>query len=295
MLFRLWLSDTIDMRTSLCLDVQTVKSVCLALGPYRNLTTLTASILFLHPNCQVLNHAGKRIYGKGEVDFLWNYNKDKLDRFIQFARKISEKGQRGDLGGSIVYSHAFDSKHKMKEIYTKNGSGMTKKLIKCLFWKEPLHTANLIRERSVDLASIFESEDRLRFLMPIRNPLDCAVSNLRTGHVNLFQRLGKDSSVFEVLQAVLDEIFWFVDLKTKFPNRFFYFFEHEISRKMLVDLAEFLKLDPTESWISDTLAAMKIKSGYTHDTKLLRFYRDYVCDKCSRFPDLSKGLLAFIE
>ena len=98
-----------------------------------------------------------------------------------------------------------------------------------------------------------------------------------------------------VVQAVLDEIFWFADLKKRFPNRFFYFFEHEISQEMLVNLAEFLQLDPNEAWITNALSVMNIKSGYNHDSKLLRFYRDYVCDKGSRFPDLSKGLLFFIE
>ena len=98
-----------------------------------------------------------------------------------------------------------------------------------------------------------------------------------------------------VVQAVLDEIFWFADLKKKFPNRFFYFFEHEISQEMIVNLAEFLQLDPNEVWIANALSVMKIKSGYNHDSKLLRFYRDYVNDKGSRFPDLSKGLLFFIS
>lgn len=292
---RLRLSDLIDLMTSRYLDIQDIESVCLTLGPYRNLTTLIASVLFLHPNCQVLNHAGSRIYGNRQIDFLWDFNKDKLDRFIQFAIKISGKGERGNLGGSITYSHAFDSMHKMKETFAKTNLPLIKKQIKCLFWKESQSTSNLIRERQVDLASIFEIEDRLRFLLPIRHPLDCAVSNLNTGHVNRFRGLNRNSSIFEVAHAILDEIFWFADLKKRFANRFFYFFEHEISREMLVDLAGFLQLEPNEVWIANALSVMKIKSGYNHDSKLLRFYRDYINDKSSRFPDLSKGLLSFIE
>ena len=74
--FRLRLTDVIDLRTSRYLDIQDIESVCLTLGPYRNLTTLTASVLFLHPNCQVLNHAGIRIYGNRQIDFLWDYNNE---------------------------------------------------------------------------------------------------------------------------------------------------------------------------------------------------------------------------
>jgi hypothetical protein len=52
-----------------CSDISTeqVKTVCLALGPYRNLTT---SLLFLHPTCQVLNHGGQRILGDRRLDWL---------------------------------------------------------------------------------------------------------------------------------------------------------------------------------------------------------------------------------
>jgi len=64
---------------------------------------------------------------------------------------------------------------------------------------------------------------------------------------------------------------------------------------MLTDLAEFLKLEPNERWIKDALSIMKIKPSYNHDSELLQFYRNYVSDKGSRFPELTKGLLLFIE
>ena len=129
------LADLVDLKTSQFMDIQGVESVCLTLGPYRNLTTLTASALFLHPNCQVLNHAGSRIYSNKQINFLLDYNKTKLDRFIQFAIKISSKGQKGAMGGSITHSHAFDSKYGMKDVYTKKGLELTKDQIKCLFGK----------------------------------------------------------------------------------------------------------------------------------------------------------------
>lgn len=293
--FRSRLNDRIEIRASKHVDIQDVKSVCLTLGPYRNLTTLTATVLFLHPNCQVLNHAGKRVFGIKQVDFLMDYTKEKLNRFIQYAINLSGKGQRGSQGGSITYSHAFDSNHETKEIFAKTGSELVKKQIICLFWKESLRTSKLIRERHVDLASIFKSEDRLRFLLPIRHPLDCAVSNRNRPKYKKFPNLNKDSSIFDVVQAVLDEIFWFADLKEKFPDRFHYYYQHEISKEMLVNLAKFLQLDPSEEWITNALTVMKIKSGYNHNDELINFYRDYVFEKGSKFPELSKGLLLFIE
>ncbi len=293
--YRIALGDVVELRRSRQLDIRDIKSVCLALGPYRNLTTLTASTLFLHPNCQVLNHAGKRIYGKRQVDFLQDFSREKLDRFLQFALQISTTGHRGDTGGSITHSHAFDPRYKTKELFEKAGVETRKQKIKSLFWKESLRTSNIIRERRVDLGDIFGKDARLRFLLPIRNPLDCAVSNLKTGHVNRFPGLSKSSPTQEVVQAILDEIFWFADLKKKFPDRFHYFFEHEISRPMLVDLARFLELDPDETWITNALSAMEINPGYEHNGALVDFYRDYIKNKGAVFPEVSRGLLAFVE
>lgn len=56
-------------------------TVCSILGPYRNLTTLTASCLMLHPNIQVLNHYHQL---NSQVDnFLLNYSDENFERFIK--------------------------------------------------------------------------------------------------------------------------------------------------------------------------------------------------------------------
>jgi hypothetical protein len=290
-------SDVLDMRKSQRVDVREVHSVCLALGPYRNLTTLTASTLFLHPDCQVLNHAGDRVYGNHPVDFLQDFSREKLDRFVQFAIQISGKGHRGDIGGSITFSHAFHprKRHKANEIFEKVTVETRKERIKSLFWKESLRTSNVIRERNVDLADVFEKDARLRFLLPIRHPIDCALSNIRTGHVERFPGLKRSTPPREVVQAILDEIVWFARLRSEFPDRFHYFFEHEICPTMLADLATFLELDPDETWIDNAMAAMKINPGYGHDDSLVCSYLDSVNDKCADFPELSRGLQAFVH
>ena len=87
-------------------------------GPYRNLTTLTASVAALHPNCQVLNHAHERILPHREVDFFSDYTSDKWNRFLQYGLRISLGGERGRTGGSIVHSHAFDHGN-VKDLYQK--------------------------------------------------------------------------------------------------------------------------------------------------------------------------------
>jgi hypothetical protein len=290
---KLKISDTMDLMMSRSIDISACETVCLALGPRGNLTTLTAAILFLHPDCQVLNHAGTRIYGNKQIDFLSDYSEERFERFIQFAIRISNKGFRGDRGGSITYSHAFDSKYQTKDVYQKTGEGLVKEHIRCLFWKESQRTSNLIREKQIDLGNIFKQNDKLRFLQPIRNPMDCAISNLNTGHVTMFKGLSRSSSVIEVTRTILDEIYWLGELVETYPGRFHYYFEHEISEKMLINLAKFLQLDPDETWLANALSIMKIKPSYDHNRELSTFYRDYVINKFSRFPALSEGLLLF--
>src|SRR5690349_16380034 len=94
-----------------------IRSVCLFLGPYRNLTTLTASLLFLHPRCQVLNHAACRIFGDPRFDFLADYSERRFNDFMRYAIHASRGGRRGQFGGSITHSHAFDEQYLTRELF----------------------------------------------------------------------------------------------------------------------------------------------------------------------------------
>ncbi len=292
---KVWLgiSDLLDMQLSRAIDISTVDTVCLALGPYRNLTTLTASMLFLHPKSQVLNHAGNRIYGNSRLDFLDDFTRHKMDSFIRFAIQISKKGYRGKSGGSIIHSHAFDS-GKVRSVYEKSGLGVVKSEIKCLFWKESLRTSKVIRRRNVDLGAIFEVEERLRFLLPIRNPLDCAVSSIRTGHATIFDGITKASPVSEVVKAILDEFYWFAGLQQRYPERFFCFTQDELSAETLDQLARFLKVEPAPDWIENTLAILDIKPGYKHDEALVGFCKTYIEGRRHEYPEFSERLLKLI-
>ena len=271
------------------------RTVCLALGPYRNLSTLTAATLFLHPHCQVLNHGGGSVFGNPEVDFLAQFSSARLDRFVASAVEASAAGERGYGGGSITLSHAFDDEHDLKTRFEHTGQPLVKPEIRSLFWKEPLRTSNWIRRHGVDLDAIFAQDARLRFMLPIRAPIDCARSNLKTGHVRLFEGLDAQPTLPDVVKAVLEEIAWFAKLRAAHPERFFSFFAHEISRETLIRMAGFLGLEPLESWLADALAIMKVKSTYEHDIELNAWYRDYVAARFAGHPELCSGLLAFAE
>ena len=284
-----------DLVASRDIDISQLRTLCLALGPYRNLTTLTASILFLHPHCQVLNHGGARIFGDPALDFLLYPDRKTTDNFLRYAIQISTKGKRGKTGGSIVHSHAFDEKHKLGRLYREHfGDKLIKDEIHSLFWKESLRTSLHLRKHAVDLGQLFDTEPRLRFLLPIRNPLDSATSNLRTGHAKLFG-LGKSPDISRVLDAILDEILWVMERQDQYPQRFFHFLENDFGPEQAEALAAFLELDANPAWVSVVQEAFEIDKRYEHPETLTRHYAAAVEQRFSPWPRLQEKLLAFIE
>ena len=280
-----------DLLLSRSVETEAIETVCLALGPYRNLTTLTASLLFLHPDCHVLNHAGKRIFGDQRLDFIGNYSAERFERFLRYALHISRKGRRGNYGGSITYSHAFADNEKMRGFWRKSRMNPVKGDGKALFWKESLRTSNRMRRSKADLDSVFKENHKLKFLMPVRNPLDCAASNFKTGHARIFADKNASGCVENTLESVLDEIIRFKELEVRHPDRFFYYFEDDDRRETLAGIADFLGLEATQGWVADSLQVFTINPGYKHPDGLVSVYREYVEKKFSNFPDFAERLL----
>lgn len=282
-----------DLLASRRIDIAPVGTVCLALGPYRNLTTLTAAVLFLHPNCQVLNHASLRILGDRRLDFIADYSDERFEAFVRYAVHISKKP--GKDGGSIIHSHAFDNGYPMKNLFRATGLPALKTDIRALFWKESLRTSNHIRRHTVDLGELFSRNKRLKFLMPVRNPLDCTASNLRTGNVRFIRYRRKGSSAEEVLESILEELRWFKDLEARYPGRFFSFCSYEVNRVTLRRMAEFLGLEPCEDWVANALEAFDVRSRYRHAESLVSFFRQSVARLFTAYPDFSEKLMRFVD
>jgi hypothetical protein len=285
-----------DLAQSKGIATDSVRSVCLLLGPYRNLTTLTASTLFLHPNCQVLNHAATRIFGDERIDFLAEYSDERFDAFLRYAIYISQSGKRGQYGGSITYSHAFDDEHAMKDLHAQRAGGsLLKPDIQSLVWKESLRTSNHIRDLKVDLDAIFAKNQKLRFLIPIRCPIDCAISNIKTGHTKLFA-LGKgEPTVPRVVSAIVAEFAWIENLRKKNPDRFFLFFEHEMGDRVLKELAAFLKLDPNPEWEQAAATAFQSKKRYEHSPELVASYTADVTRHFADDPATAAQFMRFVQ
>ena len=292
---RVKVTDYIRLLNLESVDISECRTICLMVGPYRNLSTLTAATLFLHPQCQVLNHAYIRILPNPRLNFISNFSKNRINRFLKFAIKISRDGYRGSLGGSILHAHAFDNKYKLNHFHDLYNSDRIKKRISSFVWKEPLRISNLIRKENIDVGNMIQQDDRLCFLLPIRNPMNCAQSNVNTGLVRLFPHLSQASSKEETLSAIMDEIHWVVTMKKRYVNRFFYFFEHSITRDMLSEVIDFLQLPPDDNWISTALIAMDVKARYKHTNQFINYYKKIVAERFSDHPEIKDQLLQFAQ
>ena len=94
-----------------------IDTFLLPLGPYRNLTTATAAIFAFHPECFVLNHAWIRIQNVNRLNFLRYPDAIHVKRFIDASTVLAKNGMRGDYGGNVLLSHAFDDE-RVLEAYT---------------------------------------------------------------------------------------------------------------------------------------------------------------------------------
>jgi hypothetical protein len=235
-----------------------LRTVCTIVGPYRNLTTLLASALALHPECQVLNHAEARVLPTRTLDFLTRSDPQNIDRFARFACYASARGRRGDHGGSVLFSHAFDSGTLRAAYEQRYDSVRVKPRIVSLVWKADLPAANALRRRE-DLRSMFAADGgRLRFLFPQRNPIECAKSNLKTGHWRRFENV--EQTLESVLAKVLDEHAWFTAVAARFPERCRTFRQSAFADPMeWRNLAAFLGLSADAQWEADVVRVASVR------------------------------------
>lgn len=284
-----------EKKGSQSIDISNIKTLCMVLGPYRNLTTLTASIMSLHPNCQVLNHGLDRIKGDKDLDFLLNYSKTTLENFLRYAIFISGGGKRGDYGGSITLSHAFAENNKMRKSYKEMyGNKLIKNDIQCLLWKESLHTTNILQKHPQKFQKILNESPNIKFILPIRNTLDCAESNINTGMATIYPEITDTKDKKKIIKRILEDYLWIFNLKQQYPDRFFYFFQHEVNKKTFTELATYANIIPDPKWLEYSIKNYNIRKKYEHPDSLKNIYKSTVLQMFKKFPSEKQELLRFI-
>jgi hypothetical protein len=284
-----------EIRKSNDIDISDIKTICLVFGPYRNLTSLSATMAVLHPNCQVLNHAQRRILPHKKVNFFMNYSETRFNRFIKYAIQISLSGKRGIVGGSILHSHAFDKLDVKEKYKNRFGDKLLKEKINCLFWKEGLHLQNHFLENNINTIDLINKNKKIVFILPIRNPLDCAMSNQNTGMSNIFHQINPNSTYQEILKSILDNFLLFFNNQKQLSSNFFHYYQHSFNESTLKEFCNYLDLPFDERWKNDVLDIYNIKESYPHKKEDIDFYEEYVSTNFKDFPDEMEKLLQFIK
>lgn len=287
------LKKNYDILRASSVDISTVKTVNLIVGPYRNLTTLLGALLYLHPNIRVLNHAGERILNDERVDFIKNIDNTVFEKFIKYGIHISNSGERGSYGGSITKSHAFDDDNPISSLDIEIHSEHT---VQALVWKESLRVVEQIRKNYDDIEPLLSHYPKLQFILPVRNPMDCANSNTSTGHTRKILNIdGKRLPLENMLDIILDEHLWVLKYADKYPERFHVIFQYEFTRDNFAQLGEFIKIDPTPSWLDAVEKSAVIKQKYSYTPEQWHYYKEAVHTRFNKLPLYQDKFLRFAE
>jgi hypothetical protein len=266
-------------------------TVCLFYGFSRNLTTLFASLFALHPRCQVLNHSSKLILSD-KKNFLALRNRKSIDKFIEFAIKNSTRNIKG-VGGSIISSHAFTSSFSSDEISQKYqarfGEERVKAQIDSIVWKDAAHMTDYLEDNGISALTVAADYPEARFILPIRNLLDCILSNV-TKHKG---RWG-ESSIEEIAEIIVRRTREFLQMEKQCPGQFMHFFQDEIDAGSVARIGSFLGLEATPEWIQDFLDCYKLKPSDGATTELKQTYVSLINKYFENSPEIGK-LLAFAE
>jgi len=269
-----------------------IDRLIIPLGPYRNLTTLTAALFALHPECVVLNHAGIRLFG-GAADPFSHLEEDQPERFVLQAMRLLRTGRRGDYGGNIRLSHAFD-RAPLKHLYhNRYADVLLKSTARALFWKESMRIQNRLQAEPDKFEAILERHDSMLFLLPIRHPIDCAKSNLKTGHVRHLTAQA-DPSVATVVTSILESIAWFCQYERDHPQRFWSFTALEIDAGFPSRLADFCDLQAPQTWLADAQTILNLDDNYHHTPEDVAWFRSEVDRLFSGDAVTQQRLLRFV-
>ena len=259
-----------------------IKKVCLILGPYRNLTTMIVGVIALHPNIQVMNHGMKTLFATNKNDFLSDYSLDTFDNFKHAAMKRSLVMVKGILGGSILASHAYDPEYALYKIYkSRYGNSRMKENPTCLIWKESFRVLNIIRKLPKSKLDILMDNPQLCFMMPIRNPLDTAISHLVSfdAHISLYGINPAEATRISVLDAVLTSISDVFKLQSEYgKDKVLIIFESDLTNITDIlnssdKIEKFLGIESDKEWEQSTRTNLLInKSKYNHDWSIIDFY-----------------------
>ena len=264
----------------------------LPLGPYRNLTTMTAALFAFHPQAVVLNHAADRVFGSRFDPF------DALDAgrwrtFKAGAVRLLQHGRKSSYGGNVLFSHAF-RRGALRDLYAARfGATLLKPGATALFWKDSMRFQNRFLAGRPGIEDFLAANDQTVFIFPIRNPMDCARSNLNTGHWR--HLVAKSDAQFApVLTRILEALRWFRVRERAAPARFWSFTENELGDGFLDRFAAFCRLPESAGWRADAPKTIEVIARSEHAPVNRDLYARLLADLFGDDPEMRARLERFL-
>jgi hypothetical protein len=253
-------------------------------------------LLWLHPQCQVLNHGSRLIDPKKHLWFLASEDSDEFRDFTTLLANLSIKV----VGVEDCSPHVLrvvQENPGVEEAFARlNGvppMAMLKDPMCSLVWKESQIMTNRLLHISINWDDLFTYNSKIRFLMPFRNPMDCAVSNHRQRKWIFFPGVD-DNSPTLMLRVVLAEFAWFVALNRRYPDKFFYFYE-DVTTETLEDLQTFLGLDYSQEWVDAVVALWKIRHPYIFSKSFADYCASMIRLHFVAWPEEGQRLVEYID
>lgn len=275
---------------------ESISTIVVPLGPYRNLTTLTAAIFALHPNAIVLNHAGARMWSDAGVDIFGQPLRESIPAFVETAVRFCTGGEKGAHGGSILNSHAFDDRRLTGAYQKLYGNMVLKPSVHVLFWKESMRITNRIIDNRIEWSEWFAEADEIginvKLLAPMRNPIDCAHSNLRTGH---WRHIGGADEFTSVLDGIVGSWRMCRDIALQHPERMLMFREVDLTADGFYSrLADYVGLRRDESWITSCREVVAVRDRKRSDDDI-RTLKKCLLRQFPKDPEFSSWILEMVE
>jgi hypothetical protein len=152
-----------------------------------------------------------------------------------------------------------------------------------------------MRIRSSDslIIELLDYAPKLRFILPIRNPLDCTISNLRTSHMEGSEDIAEDRT--RLLDRILEMISWAAALEVRHPDRFLTFFQDDTPEKVAGGLIRLLSLRDDPQWRDSVAAAFKIHPNpYVHGPEMYETFESGVESYFRSMPGVASRLKALV-
>jgi hypothetical protein len=238
----------------------------------------------LHPEAQVLNHSHNTVFTK-KTNFIKNASNVVINEFVRRATVISSM-RRVELfgnhiiGGSILDSHSFLNYPDVIQAYENRfGSDLVKQFFQVVVWKEGGRLTDYLMRYEDSFRNLLDQQPRIKFILPIRNPIDCAISNFKLGYHkagSFERRLLYESIPSDSLEGMLEFIVrshtWCLRFAESYPDRFFVFSQSDVDNEFFARLAQFLDIEAIDTWIKDCIKISDFKESYAHDEELIARY-----------------------